>query len=78
MNPLQKVIKRNRVHRGSLPDDTSRRESSPRTKSPVRKGVRPIHVDGRLQAIEVTCACGEVMVIEIEYEGEGTSEEPTS
>ncbi len=31
-------------------------------------GARLVHVDGKVQAIEVTCRCGEVSVLEIEYE----------
>ncbi len=74
MNPLQKVIKRHRVKAGSTPSDPDpvTKRAAPRA---PRKGARLVHVDGRLQAIEVTCACGEVMVIEIEYENETVSEE---
>jgi hypothetical protein len=31
-------------------------------------GVRLVHVDGQVQAVEVTCRCGDVSVIELEYE----------
>lgn len=31
-------------------------------------GVRLVQLDGRVQAVEVTCRCGDVSVLEIEYE----------
>jgi hypothetical protein len=33
----------------------------------VPKGVRLLERDGRVHSIELTCACGEVSVIELEY-----------
>ena len=41
------------------------REGSGQRQTP---GVRLVHVDGRVQAVEVTCRCGDVSVLEIEYE----------
>jgi len=35
---------------------------------PQTPGVRLVHVEGRVQAVEVTCRCGDVSVLEIEYE----------
>ena len=68
MNPIQRVIKRHRVRTGPVPSRPT--EVSPRAGAPpAKKGARLVHVDGRLHAIEVTCACGEVMLFEIEYEG---------
>ena len=40
--------------------------SAPST-SCVTAGVRVHETEGRVQAIEVTCACGETTVIELEY-----------
>jgi hypothetical protein len=34
---------------------------------PGRRGVKPILVGERVQALEITCACGEVTVVELEY-----------
>jgi hypothetical protein len=75
---LQKVIKRERIHSGPTPRDPGRNGQKPTARPAARKGARLIHVDGRLQAIEVTCACGDVMVIEIEYESEAVPEESVS
>ena len=75
---LQRIIKRSRVCSDPVPDDSGHRRPRPARHSAARKGARLIHVDGRLQAIEVTCACGDVMVIEIEYESEAAPEETTS
>ena len=36
------------------------------------KSVRTVDVGGRIQAIELTCACGEVTVIELDYENGAT------
>ncbi len=67
MNPIHRVIKRHRVRAGAAESPPSK--PSPSTHAPrVQQGARLVHVDGRLHAIEVTCACGEVMVIEVEYE----------
>ncbi|MCA8980203.1 MAG: hypothetical protein H6831_11480 [Planctomycetes bacterium] len=38
-----------------------------------QKGVRMVEVAGRVQAIELTCSCGERTVIELDYEN-GASE----
>ena len=35
---------------------------------PATPGVRLVHVDGRVQAVEVTCRCGDVAVLDIEYD----------
>ena len=67
MNPIQRVIKRHRVRTGPAEDLPPKPSARP-APAPPQKGVRLVQVDGRVQAIEVTCACGEVMVIEIEYE----------
>ncbi len=36
--------------------------------APATPGVRLVHVDGRVQAVEVTCRCGDVAVLDIEYD----------
>ena len=40
-------------------------------------GVRLVRLDGRVSAIEVTCRCGEVSVLELEYENEVSKMEPS-
>ncbi|MEW6073166.1 MAG: hypothetical protein AB1726_11330 [Planctomycetota bacterium] len=67
MNPIQRVIKRHRVRADAAPG-RPRAGAASSGHPPRAKGVRLVQADGRVQAIEVTCACGEVMVIEIEYE----------
>ena len=40
------------------------------------RGVRLIRVDGRAHSIELTCDCGQVSVIELEYEPAAPPESP--
>ena len=40
--------------------------------------LRLIRVDGQVRAIEVTCACGDVSVIELDYEDHGGGAAPSS
>ena len=37
----------------------------------LRVRVRTLRVEGRVRAIEVTCACGEVSLVELEYAPSG-------
>lgn len=48
-----------------LPSSNERRPAPP--------GVRLVRVDGHVQAIEVTCRCGDTSVIEIDYESSPAS-----
>lgn len=74
---MQRVIKRHRVRTG--PDAVRARTRPTSADVPVApRDVRLIRVDDRVQAIEVTCHCGEKMVIEIEYESPVLSEEAQS
>lgn len=33
-----------------------------------KKSVRLLRIDGSVQALEVTCSCGEITVVELEYQ----------
>jgi hypothetical protein len=74
---MQRVIKRCRVQTGL---ETTRPSAGVRTAEArhISRGARLIRVDDRLQAIEITCGCGETMIIEIECESPVLSEEPKS
>ena len=41
-------------------------------------GVRLIRLDGRVHSIELTCRCGDVSILEIEYDGAEAQPEVTS
>ena len=41
-------------------------------------GVRLIRLDGRVHSIELTCRCGDVSILEIEYDGAEVQPEVTS
>lgn len=63
--PMRDVIKKERVRVGE-----SEGPSTPgggASHAPV-PGVRLVRLEGRVHAIEVTCRCGEVSLLEIEYE----------
>ena len=57
------IIKRNAVR---LEERPARRESSAAACAPAQ-GARLLRTDGVVRAIEVTCSCGDVTVIELEY-----------
>ena len=42
--------------------------ASPGDAAQPTPGVRLVRVEGQVHALEVTCRCGEVSVIELEYE----------
>jgi len=66
VNPIQKIIKRHRITTAAPTERPAAPRTAPKAPRP-QQSARPIFVDGRLTAIEVTCSCGEVMVVEIEY-----------
>ncbi len=63
----REVIKRDHVRLEESASLPVTRQPPGATHGPVR-GVRLVHVDGRVQAIEFTCRCGEVSLLELEYE----------
>ena len=67
---MQRIIKHQSVRRvgpeeSSLPKVARPTEASPQTPTP---GVRVHRADGRVCAVEVTCACGETTLIELAYD----------
>ncbi len=63
------VIKRERVRlEKSLPGSVSRPAAGARTPCDGAPSVRLIRSGDRVQALEFTCRCGEVSVLELQYE----------
>lgn len=80
---MQRIIKNNRVRVGDLTSgDAAARaahagghaghgageSSTPR----APRGVKLVRADGRVRAIEVTCHCGEVSILELDYDDSPT------
>ncbi len=51
---------------------------TPRAHGPRGPGVHLVRIDGRVQAIELTCRCGDISVLEIDYEDTTHETEVTS
>ncbi len=70
---MHKIIKRQRVR--MLGTDVAPEAA---VESPLRetheRGVSLIRVGERVEAIELTCPCGETTILEIEYEDPSTEE----
>ena len=43
-------------------------EGRSRARACTTKNAEPVRIDGRVQAIRFTCSCGEVSLIELDYE----------
>jgi hypothetical protein len=70
---MQKIIKHERVElQGSRP--ATKREVETPLLEPCGRGVNLVRVDGRIEAIEFTCQCGESTIFEIDYEEHGKNE----
>ena len=69
---MKSVIKKDRVRVGEHAARTMHADvalDAPEERSTPAPGVRLVRIAGRIEAIEVTCRCGEVSVIEVEYDG---------
>ena len=69
---MKTVIKKQFVQEGDAVVRTEHSDvqpAAPAARSKTAPGVRVVRVDGRVQALEVTCRCGEVAVVDIEYDG---------
>ena len=66
MKSIQRVIKSHRITTAEPTDRPANHRPAASAPRP-QQSAHPVFVDGRLTAIEVTCSCGEVMVIEVEY-----------
>ncbi len=76
---MRKVIKRERVQVGEVHRiRTNDHGQQSAAHTPSGPGVRPVRVDGRVHAIEFTCRCGTVSIVEIEYEEAAAPTEVTS
>ena len=76
---MRKVIKKERVQVGEMHRIwTNEHGQETAARTPSGPGVRPVRVDGRVHAIEFTCRCGTVSIVEIEYEGAAAPTEVTS
>lgn len=64
---MQRVIKGERIQVGEPAGRTHSKGSGSAHHARAR-GVRLVKVDGRVAAIELTCSCGEVSVLELSYE----------
>ncbi len=70
---MKNVIKKQFVRVEDRVAKTDHPELTPVAQGAAAKaspGVRVVRVDGQVQALEVTCRCGDVSVIELEYEAE--------
>jgi len=70
---MRSVIKRNRILTGEQAD-AARATSAPiRAAGHGTRSVRVVELDDGASAIEFTCGCGEVTVLEVEFEAKGGS-----
>jgi len=69
------IIKHDRVRVGE-PCPARQQGAKPGASAAARpaKKAELVRHDGEVRAIEVTCACGEVTLVEVEYEPAGASE----
>jgi hypothetical protein len=66
------IIKRDSINLD--PERPSSSVSAPSKKHARERGARFLRVDGVVRAIQVTCACGEEIVLELEFEAEPREE----
>lgn len=74
---MQSIIKKVQV-REIEPGAAGPRPQASRAHAPAgpcEQGVRTLSENGQIHAIEITCSCGEVTVVELEYPG-ATGAEP--
>lgn len=73
---MKSVIKKQNVQ--TAPPGPSRKQppevaaASSSKESCPPPGVRLVRLDGRVSAIELTCRCGDVSVLELEYDDDAT------
>jgi hypothetical protein len=85
---MKQVIKKDHVRVGesaeaAAENGTNGSSRAPAARSPHAHGSRGpgahlVRIDGRVQAIELTCRCGDVSVLEIDYEDPTQPTEATS
>ena len=76
MQPV--VIKRDRVSltEPTLAPRAIHRHTEASSGEPVGPAVRAVEHDGRIVALEVTCACGDVALVELRYPGGAPTNSP--
>lgn len=64
------IIKRRRVQLEAVQRVPARAHASSKAHAEVahEKSVRALTTDGRVQAVEITCSCGEVTLVELAYD----------
>ena len=63
---MPSVIKRTSVQLASAAPAPSSKIHAPQGR-PCAKSVRPLRVGGVVCALEITCSCGETIVVELDY-----------
>ena len=63
---MSSVIKKTNVQLASTTPATGARNSSANAPSCTSR-VRPLRVGDVVQALEITCSCGETIVVELDY-----------
>lgn len=62
---MQSIVKKQFVQVDALADRPGQRQSA--SGSRCKKSVRLLRLGAVVQALELTCSCGEVTVVELEY-----------
>ena len=62
---MQSIVKKQFVQVDSNPVGAAPRPGAPVSR--CKKSVRLLRLDSTVQAIEVTCSCGETTLVELEY-----------
>lgn len=64
------IIKRRRVQLEAVHRVPTRAQAASKAQADAahEKSVRALTSDGRVQAIEVTCSCGEITLVELDYD----------
>lgn len=70
-SPLRSIIKHHAVR---LDPDEAPASALPQRPRAGQKRVELLRVDGRVRALEITCACGEKTVVELDYPDEKPNE----
>lgn len=73
------IIKHDRVRFGEASPARAQaaKPGAPSAARPAKK-VELVRHEGEVRAIEVTCACGEVTLVEVEYEAQGAAPAPAT
>jgi len=64
---MQPIIKREHVRMTGAAQPHDRKRDRADCAPPTEKSVRLLEQQGQVRAIELTCDCGEVTVIELQY-----------